>query len=31
MARNGSGTMVKVGDNFVFDTVISESNNERND
>ena len=25
MARNGSGTMVKVGDNFVFDTVISES------
>jgi len=25
MARNGSGTYVKVGDDFVFDTVISET------
>ena len=25
MARNGSGTMVKTGDDFVFDTVISET------
>ena len=33
MARNGSGTMVKVGDDAVFDTVISESyyNNQIND
>ena len=33
MARNGSGTYVKVGDNVVFDTVISETyyNNQIND
>ena len=33
MARNGSGTYVKVGDNVIFDTVISETyyNNQIND